>query len=70
MLNQSNRKPFHADIVVFYVCIIIGVWYCGYLYGSAQTPVCDKPVAKKLSVHDMTKQNMRRWARYYANRGM
>ncbi len=65
MLNQS-RSPFKADLVVFYVCLIIAVWFCGYLYGSAQTPVCDKPVAKKLSVHSMTKHTQKLWVRYLA----
>jgi hypothetical protein len=64
MLNQS-RSPFKADLVVFYVCVLIGVWFCGYLYGSSQTPVCDKPVAKKLSVHSMTKQAERNFIRYW-----
>ena len=69
MLNQS-RKPFRADLVVFYVCVLIGVWYFGYLYGSAQTPVCDKPVAKKLSVHTMTPLQQKRIVKYLATRGM
>jgi len=69
MLNQS-RSPFKVDLVVFYVCVLIGVWFCGYLYGSKQNPVCDKPVAKKLSVHDMTPHTQKLWVRYLSNRGM
>jgi hypothetical protein len=29
-----------------------------------------KPVAKKLNVHNMTKQSQRVWARYFVSRGM
>ena len=58
-----------VDFWVLLGCLFAGVWYAGYLYGSAQTPVCDKPVAKKLSI-DMTKMQQKRMAKYLATRGM
>ena len=66
----KNKSPLKVDLIVFTVCCLLASWYAGYLYGSAQTPVCDKPVAKKLSAHDMTKTQQKRMAKYLATRGM
>ena len=65
----KNKSPLKVDLIVFTVCCLLASWYAGYLYGSAQTPVCDKPVAKKLSI-DMTKMQQKRMAKYLATRGM
>ena len=37
---NPNRKPFYPDVIVFYVCIIIAVWFFGYEYGLSQIKGC------------------------------
>jgi hypothetical protein len=50
-------------------CFVAGLWM-GEERATEAPKVYDKPVTKKLSVHDMTKQQTKRWAKYLATRGM
>jgi hypothetical protein len=58
------------DEVVFFICIVIGTWYFGFLYGQSRVECLAPMATKKLSVDGMTKQSQRVWAKYLANRGM
>ena len=49
---NPNRKPFYPDLIVVYVCVVIGAWWLGFEYGKTQVKGCAVPEAK---VHNMTK---------------
>ncbi len=37
----QKRKPFHADLIVFVVCCLLGTWYTGFEMGRMYQPkVC------------------------------
>jgi hypothetical protein len=39
----QKRKPFHADLIVFVVCCLLGSWYFGFEMGRQYQPkVCAK----------------------------
>ncbi len=67
MLHPS-RKPFRADLIVFWSCVLMVVWYMGFLYGHSKVPIATAPVCKKISVQDMSKVQMKRWANYWSRR--
>lgn len=63
-----NRKPFRVDLIVFTVCCLLASWYAGFLYGESTVKCIAPAQAKKLSVHDMTKVQQKRMAKYLAAR--
>ena len=69
---NPNRKAFYPDVIVFYVCIVIGAWFFGYEFGIAQIKGC---VVQEAKVHTMTNPPLYRgaraqklWAKYEATK--
>jgi len=72
---KTPRSTALAERILVIVCGILFLLFVGYEVGlKASQMDCKveskKPVAKKLNVHNMTKQSQRVWARYFVSRGM
>ena len=64
-MNQ-NRKPFHADLVVFFVCWSVACFFAGKWMGEEQMADKVKPCyeMKKQNL-DMSKTQQRRFINYW-----
>ena len=72
---STPRSTALAERILVIVCGILFLLFVGYEVGLKVAQMdckveSKKPVAKKLSVHAMTKQSQRAWAKYLAVRGM
>ena len=69
---NPNRKPFYPDVIVFYICIVVAVWFFGYEYGLSQIKGC---VVSEAKTYPQTQPALyrgvkaqKRWAKYEATK--
>lgn len=63
--RADQGENMKVDEIVFLVCLLLGVWYFGFLYGQHSVK-CVMPEIKKLSVHTMDARKQKLWVRYLA----